>query len=883
LVERLGRAGSMQLVVRKEFDALCDMIAQPLSETGPVGENAVSNFEADVTSFVSLIESDRTQSCAAALRVLRRFIETQVDDVSDSSVEWSWDAWKLSYAKVVYMQRLLIKCGAMRAVLSCISSTKPQEIVTEALRTGCALLLGGCTEAQTAFADFSAHRAVLTAVKRRIKRSRIALTDSKLFKTTPAAVFRSVKLELRFLQLVCEGHNPTTQPLLTPSISSVIKYLRVLEKLTCIAALIDAQQALETLCELTQGPCVVNQTTAVKLGVVEIVNDFLSWDDEDLEQRGIPAVIRLSKEAPQLGLWNLPSVEVKMPAAVVYDGGVRVDESGGEAKSEDASVVTTVVLDKTSPQQSPQHNKPLQKVFRAIVNPSVTRLRHSCINLLLSLSEGCQGSDGLKVLASAVNSAAVNGFMEGVYDRRIAERGELDPRKLPVDGFDDADGFSSSLTAGFDAFSLLKTLNYSGKGTAWRYFESSSRAVEVVVASRVQTVYFPRPVVSYFISEDDRARFESKVDRSSRDVKLHRLLEHADQLLEVTQHRHSVSQSLLKSFLNRLYPILRNVSLFLALLLNLIILLGYGSSPRSSGVMTLRDIQQSTVVNHPDGRGDDTNRAISALGSFQIIVTSLTLVLYWITQVPFVMTSRWRKLVASSSSWRHHFMQRRDPLDPLRILVEFGPNGLAQWKQGYNAFTSTSVNLIDSTLSLPSTRIVTKKVSFMRVTIEAWFFLTDPLSFYLFLYWIVAWLGTINTRFWFCLHLLDLFLRLPVLTHILRAITMNFKKLLAVGLIVSLFVLVYSYIAFNAFRDMFIADSRLDPLEPVCDDLYKCFFFTLNSGIRAFGGVGDTLLTPSFYQEHNTYFGRLFFDLTFFIVVILLLVHGGELLLISCT
>jgi hypothetical protein len=121
-----------------------------------------------------------------------------------------------------------------------------------------------------------------------------------------------------------------------------------------------------------------------------------------------------------------------------------------------------------------------------------------------------------------------------------------------------------------------------------------------------------------------------------------------------------------------------------------------------------------------------------------------------------------------------------------------------------------------------------------------------------------------------------LFLRLPILTYILRAIAKNFKKIVAVGFIVALLVLVYSYIAFNAFRDMYIVDSRLDPLEPVCDDLYKCFFFMLNTGVRAFGGVGDALVTPSFFQEHNTYFGRLFFDLTFFLVIILLLVHGGE-------
>ncbi len=63
--------------------------------------------------------------------------------------------------------------------------------------------------------------------------------------------------------------------------------------------------------------------------------------------------------------------------------------------------------------------------------------------------------------------------------------------------------------------------------------------------------------------------------------------------------------------------------------------------------------------------------------------------------------------------------------------------------------------------------------------------------------------------------------------------------------------------------------------EYVCDDLYKCFFYTLDTGIRAAGGIGDSLASPSFFKEHDTYFGRLFFDLTFFLFVILFLVHGG--------
>ena len=63
--------------------------------------------------------------------------------------------------------------------------------------------------------------------------------------------------------------------------------------------------------------------------------------------------------------------------------------------------------------------------------------------------------------------------------------------------------------------------------------------------------------------------------------------------------------------------------------------------------------------------------------------------------------------------------------------------------------------------------------------------------------------------------------------------------------------------------------------EMICDTLYQCFFFTLTSGLRASGGIGDLLVTPSFTHEVSLYFWRLVFDLTFFIVVIVLVLNAG--------
>lgn len=63
--------------------------------------------------------------------------------------------------------------------------------------------------------------------------------------------------------------------------------------------------------------------------------------------------------------------------------------------------------------------------------------------------------------------------------------------------------------------------------------------------------------------------------------------------------------------------------------------------------------------------------------------------------------------------------------------------------------------------------------------------------------------------------------------------------------------------------------------EHLCETLYECFFFTLTSGLRSPGGFGDALVTPSFLKEDALYFWRLVFDLTFFALLIILILNAG--------
>lgn len=49
-----------------------------------------------------------------------------------------------------------------------------------------------------------------------------------------------------------------------------------------------------------------------------------------------------------------------------------------------------------------------------------------------------------------------------------------------------------------------------------------------------------------------------------------------------------------------------------------------------------------------------------------------------------------------------------------------------------------------------------------------------------------------------------------------------------------------------------------------------CFVYVLNYGLRAGGGVGEPLISPDPNVDLDTFTSRVFFDLTFFIIIIII-------------
>ena len=117
----------------------------------------------------------------------------------------------------------------------------------------------------------------------------------------------------------------------------------------------------------------------------------------------------------------------------------------------------------------------------------------------------------------------------------------------------------------------------------------------------------------------------------------------------------------------------------------------------------------------------------------------------------------------------------------------------------------------------------------------------------------------------YCIHLLDIVARSPILKNVLRAVTEHASSLLLTALLAIVIVYMYSIISFYGFRDSY----NVDGLE--CSTIFKCWVSNLNYGLRSGGGIGDVLVT---IDPDTPDFGwRVLFDLTFFIIIIVIFIN----------
>lgn len=197
--------------------------------------------------------------------------------------------------QVVDTQNMLAKCGACELLSDLITSN---QLLNETITFGYLLMEGGNQDVQSKFYEifdkdrtgsfFSSMRDILKKGKSIIKELK-SKNKIKQFQADGKTI-DLLQNTLRFLQLLCEGHNLKLQQILntqTNSSENINLVNEVLDFTIFISKYIDrnnihvATQCFDSLTEFIQGPCVenilfLNSTTFYFLANTILANDFVS-------------------------------------------------------------------------------------------------------------------------------------------------------------------------------------------------------------------------------------------------------------------------------------------------------------------------------------------------------------------------------------------------------------------------------------------------------------------------------------------------------------------------------------------------------------------------------------------------------------------------------
>lgn len=114
-------------------------------------------------------------------------------------------------------------------------------------------------------------------------------------------------------------------------------------------------------------------------------------------------------------------------------------------------------------------------------------------------------------------------------------------------------------------------------GDIRRFFKKHTASVEALAPTGgLVRVYFPRPVVCGYLTRKTRQGLQNGFDLSTEDTKHYSLVECLDAAHDEMQHRHAVSRSSALGSLITNLELWKNVSLVLAIILNICLLLGLG-------------------------------------------------------------------------------------------------------------------------------------------------------------------------------------------------------------------------------------------------------------------------------------------------------------------
>ena len=363
-------------------------------------------------------------------------------------------------------------------------------------------------------------------------------------------------------------------------------------------------------------------------------------------------------------------------------------------------------------------------------------------------------------------------------------------------------------------------------------------------------VFFIKPYLSFHLSEQSKTYFLYHVDRTSATSKYKDLIAYSDYFIfEMMYNMKYINNSLF-------FKGLSNISFYYLQIINYLLIL-------AENCLLMYHYYRDYSLDYDEYElVDDSIRYKRFVDIIIIIAVKLVLIFFaffvWF-YCKFIITFQRNVMIKEDKNFifRQLGQQNQNIINPTMVKY-FRENGNL----------SETISLINKDIGffrMIKLAIVDSVLFNIDISIFVFSFILDVL-FLIFGHPLVL---SIETLF-----LYGIF---PSLINIFKSFIEKFSSLISCLIFTYLILYVYNYIAIFYMRDVFDLGEVMEYEsenyinEPFCHSSLQCFLVLISYGTRAGGGIGDVLPIISFKNDVEMYIGRFIYDMTFFIIIIMIM------------
>jgi len=377
-------------------------------------------------------------------------------------------------------------------------------------------------------------------------------------------------------------------------------------------------------------------------------------------------------------------------------------------------------------------------------------------------------------------------------------------------------------------------------------FRKLVHSIEIVVDTKAQPlmrIWFPVIATAHYLHKDTKNQFTKYVDRSNSQTKISALIDSTQEFLPQMETDYQARNRVFGFNLLNVYYYLRVISNLMALVITII------------NVATYKYQDEDTF------QEDRFTNATLAMNIAQVVLASILVFLWVILLRKRNQTVMWERYVDQN-------VKDKGFLPPsLKNKLENGD---------YKDLTEEDCLLVLTLKGANSEEFKEMKKSslnYSKIALNYYFlqlyFSIASKSFLWHVCYVGITIGSIFHPLAAVFQILDIAFRVDTIKQIYSSISRNVTQFLWTLFLLVLTNVIYSFIGF-----FFMNDKFVDGDDALCETAFSCLLNVLNLGLRSGGGIADVIgAQPYLSDDVGIFIGRVVFDLSFFILMIILLLN----------